>query len=90
MSPPIIIRTGAIALSGINLITGIKKKDSKNSIPVTTAVNPVFPPVAIPAALSTVATVGLVPNKPHAMTERDVVRMARSNDSDLSAIRRWL
>ena len=55
------IRIGAIALLGINLITGIKNADSTNSIPVVTAVNPVRPPEAILAALYTVATVGLVP-----------------------------
>lgn len=55
------IRIGAIALLGINLITGIKNADSINSKPVVTAVNPVRPPAAILAVLSTVATVGLVP-----------------------------
>ena len=59
---PMIIKMGAMALSGITLITGINNSDRMNSTPVTTEVKPVLPPDAIPAAVSTVATVGLEPN----------------------------
>lgn len=41
----------------------------KNNNPVTIDVRPVFPPAVIPAALSTVDTVGLVPNRPHVIAE---------------------
>ncbi|CAH0302077.1 hypothetical protein SRABI80_04276 [Peribacillus frigoritolerans] len=66
---PMIIKMGAMALSGITLITGINNSDRMNSTPVTTEVRPVLPPDAIPAAVSTVATVGLEPNKPDNRTD---------------------
>lgn len=69
ISPPIIIRTGAIAESGIILKTGMKKRDVKNNNPVVMDVNPVRPPAEIPEALSTVETVGLVPKSPDEIAE---------------------
>ncbi len=67
--PPIIIKIGAMALSGISLTNGSANSDAKNNNPVTIDVRPVFPPAVIPAALSTVDTVGLVPNRPHVIAE---------------------
>lgn len=67
--PPIMIRTGAIAESGMILKIGIKNSDVKNNNPVVIAVRPVRPPAEIPEALSTVETVGLVPKRPDDMAE---------------------
>ncbi len=50
-----------MALLGIIFIIGSKNRDTKNKIPVKIDVNPVFPPAVMPAAVSIVATVGLVP-----------------------------
>lgn len=69
ISPPIIMRIGVMAASGTSLINGMKKRDSRRSEPVITEVNPVLPPVVIPAAVSTVETAGLVPNNPQTMVE---------------------
>lgn len=69
ISPPIIMRIGAIAVSGTSLIKGMKKSDDKINKPVTTEVKPVFPPAVIPAAVSTVETDGLVPKNPQAIVE---------------------
>lgn len=71
ISPPIIMRIGAIAVSGTNFIKGIKKRDAKMNKPVTTEVNPVLPPAVIPAAVSTVETDGLVPKNPQTMVESE-------------------
>ena len=45
-------------------MTGTNKNEKRNRIPVTTDVNPVRPPDAMPAAVSAVATGGLDPNIP--------------------------
>ncbi|MNN38086.1 hypothetical protein D3C81_1520640 [compost metagenome] len=71
MSPPMIIRIGAIAASGMILIKGIKNNEPRNNNPVVTEVNPVLPPAVMPAAVSTVDTVGLVPKSPQATAEID-------------------
>ena len=70
ISAPIKIRIGDIAALGMIFITGIKNNETKKSNPVVTAVSPVRPPAVIPAAVSTVETVGLDPNIPHERTER--------------------
>ena len=67
--PPIIIKTGAMAESGMILKIGIKNSDVKNNNPVVIAVIPVRPPAEMPEALSTVETVGLVPNKPEEIAD---------------------
>ncbi|EPS48750.1 hypothetical protein CFSAN002368_19561 [Clostridium botulinum A1 str. CFSAN002368] len=52
-------------------IIGSKNNDNKNKIPVKIDVNPVFPPAVIPAAVSIVATVGLVPKNPQVIADSE-------------------
>jgi len=44
ISPPIIIKIGAIAVFGISEMTGRKNRATKNSSPLTKDVKPVRPP----------------------------------------------
>ena len=60
---PTIINTADVACVGIATNNGAKNKDSKNNTPVVIAVNPVFPPSPIPAALSINAVTVDVPIK---------------------------
>ena len=64
ISPPIMIKIGAMALFGIIFITGMKNAEQMNNNAVVMDVSPVFPPAVMLAVLSTVATVGLLPNTP--------------------------
>lgn len=66
------MRIGAMAVLGTNFIKGRKKRDNKMKEPVTTEVKPVLPPAVIPAAVSTVETVGLVPNNPQTIAEMEI------------------
>jgi len=50
---PTTMRAGAVAAEGTTSAKGQRNSESKNSMPVTNAVAPVFPPSAIPAADST-------------------------------------
>ncbi len=62
---------GEIALLGIIFIIGSKNRDNKNKIPVKIDVNPVFPPAVMAAAVSIVATVGLVPKNPQVIADNE-------------------
>lgn len=65
-----IIKIGAMALLGISFIKGRNNKELIKKQPVVTAVNPVRPPAAIPAAVSTVLTVGLDQNKAEVIVDK--------------------
>ena len=51
-SAPTRMRAGAVANAGTSPISGVKRSAAKKSTPAATAVSPVRPPAAIPAALS--------------------------------------
>ena len=53
ISAPTTIRAGAVAIAGTALKSGVRKSDSRNSIPTTTEVRPVRPPSSTPVADST-------------------------------------
>ena len=82
-------RAGAVANDGIAVNTGASSVDSKNSIPVVTAVRPVRPPAPTPDADSTNVVVVLVPRTAPAVvaiaSERRAGRMPGSFPS-LSSI----
>lgn len=62
MKKPTTMRAGAVANEGMVRKRGEKKRDSKNSAPVTMAVRPVLPPSAMPAEDSTKVVMVEVPN----------------------------
>ncbi|MNI79212.1 hypothetical protein D3C73_1356530 [compost metagenome] len=53
ISTPTIISAAAVAEPGIRAATGARNRASRKHTPVVTAVRPVRPPSATPAALST-------------------------------------
>ena len=55
------INAGAVTVVGITASKGLKIMEIKNKIPTKTAVNPVRPPMAIPALDSTEVPSGAVP-----------------------------
>ena len=60
---PTITNAGPVAAAGIARNSGPKNSDSRKQIAITTAVNPVLPPTAIPAILSTYVVVVDVPRQ---------------------------
>jgi hypothetical protein len=77
MKTPISTSTGAVATSGTNDNSGLKKAKGKNSSPVTMAVKPVLPPSSTPAALSMYVVPLDVPNRPDSVVARASTNMAR-------------
>ena len=61
MKTPTMTSTGAVATAGTQATNGVKNRASRNRLPTVTAVSPVRPPSATPAALSTYVVVVLVP-----------------------------
>src|SRR5690349_14813039 len=79
MRAPTIIKIGAVAKAGIMLINGVNKMLTKNNMATTSALRPVLPPSAIPAAFSTYAFIAVDPIAALATVARESAISALSN-----------
>ena len=61
INKPTTINTGAVAATGMTISNGAKKRDAINKPAIVSAVKPVRPPSAMPAADSTATICGDVP-----------------------------